>query len=76
MIEVKAGVFVGSVNALIRETLWERAISNAEHGSVHMIWKTNNEQGFDLKAHQSKNYIPIDMDGIWLILKTNTSETK
>lgn len=69
LVEVKAGVFVGKVNALIRDSLWSRVISQSQRGAVVMIWKTNNEQGFAIRSHQVDNYVPLNIDGIWLSLK-------
>jgi CRISPR-associated protein Cas2 len=67
LIEIKAGVFVGKVSALIRESLWSRCLKRAEDGTVLQIWRTNNEQGFDLRYHNPKDRIPINKEGIWLV---------
>ncbi len=69
LIEVQAGVFVGRINVLIQQSLWERALARAEDGSVTMIWRTNSEQGFDVKTWQPKDYVPLDVEGIWLTLR-------
>jgi CRISPR-associated protein Cas2 len=66
LIEIQAGVFVGRVNELVREALWERATERADEGTVLLIWRANNEQGFDLRAWQPKQYVPVNMEGIWL----------
>jgi len=68
LIEVRTGVFVGRVTRLVREALWNRAVRRAEDGSVIMIWRANNEQGFDLRAFQPRDRIPIHLEGIWLTL--------
>jgi CRISPR-associated protein Cas2 len=67
LIEVSTGVFVGHVSALVRDALWERCTRHAEEGTVLQLWSTNNEQGFDLRYHQPKGRIPVQMEGIWLI---------
>ena len=41
LIEIQAGVFVGKINEVVREALWERAVKRAEDGSVLLIWRTN-----------------------------------
>lgn len=69
LIEVRAGVFVGSINVLIQEALWDRAVARAEFGTVTMIWRKNNEQGFEVKTWQPKDYIPINVEGVWLTLR-------
>lgn len=69
LIEIQAGVFVGRVSEVVREALWERATNRASDGTVTMLWRTNNEQGFDLLTWQPKQYIPINVDGLWLTLR-------
>jgi len=71
LIEVQAGVFAGKISDLVREALWERAVKRAEEGSVLMLWRMNSEQGFDMRSHQPKNYIPVNHEGIWLMLREN-----
>ncbi|WP_020598410.1 type I-E CRISPR-associated endoribonuclease Cas2e [Spirosoma panaciterrae] len=69
LIEVQAGVFVGRVSELVREALWERATNRVDEGTVTMLWRTNNEQGFDMRTWQPRQYVPINIDGIWLTLR-------
>lgn len=69
LIEVQAGVFVGRVSELVREALWERATGRANDGTVTMLWRASNEQGFDLLTWQPKQYVPINLDGLWLTLR-------
>ncbi|MGB3618207.1 MAG: type I-E CRISPR-associated endoribonuclease Cas2e [Catalinimonas sp.] len=66
LIEIQAGVFVGRVNELVREALWERATGRADDGSVVLVWRANNEQGFELRTWQPKRYVPVNVEGIWL----------
>ncbi len=76
LIEVKAGVFVGRLNGLVRNLIWEKCAKELKDGTMIMIWKTNTEQGFDLKHTNCKDYIPINMEGIWLTMHplfTNTN---
>jgi CRISPR-associated protein Cas2 len=69
LLEVKAGVFLGNLNRLVRDLVWQDCVENSKGGSVMMIWKSNTEQGFDIKHHNLKNYIPVDFEGIWLVKK-------
>ena len=73
LIEIQAGVFVGRVNEVVREALWDRATNRADEGTVLMLWRMNNEQGFDLRAWQPKQYVPVNMEGIWLTLRPSVS---
>jgi len=49
LIEVKAGVFVGDVNAMVRDRLWDKCSKGKLKGSVFQAWSTNNEQGFQMR---------------------------
>lgn len=69
MIEIQAGVFVGRVSEVVREAIWERATDRVGEGTVLLIWRTNGEQGFDLRACQPKQYVPINVEGIWLTMR-------
>lgn len=68
MIEVKAGVFIAKINALIRQLLWEKCEESLGNGSLIMIWTTNSEQGFEIRHTNCKEYIPLNIEGIWLSL--------
>ena len=67
LVEVRTGVFVGRVTDLVREALWKRATLRAGRGSVLMVWRSNTEQGFELRVHNLVDRIPVDLDGLWLV---------
>jgi CRISPR-associated protein Cas2 len=73
MIEVSTGVFVGKISRLVREELWSKSMEKCKDGAITLIWKTNTEQGFDIMSWNSKDYIPIEMEGIKLIMKPSES---
>ena len=43
--EIQSGVYVGNVNARVRERLWERINKNICQGEATLVYKTNNEFG-------------------------------
>lgn len=67
LIEVKAGVFVGRVSALVREKLWEKVNQSRKEGAVVQIWSTNNEQGFDMRMEGDRDRKIVDMEGLLLV---------
>jgi CRISPR-associated protein Cas2 len=75
LFEIDTGVFVGNVSARVRELLWERVVKSAKNGRATMVFSANNEQGLDFKIHNS-SWIPIDFDGLELILRPNTAWLK
>ena len=72
-VEFKPGVFVGNLNARVREKLWKK-ICDKWHLDAIMIFTTNNEQGFDVWKYGETSRIPINIEGI--ILSTHTLKKK
>ncbi len=70
LIEIKPGVFIGNINALVRDEIWnifEQKLS--PNSSMLQIWTTNTEQGFDLKSTGLRDYEPYYYEGLWLVRK-------
>jgi CRISPR-associated protein Cas2 len=67
LIEVRAGVFVGHVSALVRDRLWLKCSLNAAAGGVVQAWSTNNEQRFTLRLSGDTSRTLIDLEGVQLI---------
>ncbi|MBE2279576.1 MAG: type I-E CRISPR-associated endoribonuclease Cas2 [Ignavibacteriaceae bacterium] len=67
LIEVKAGIFIGSVSALVRDQLWDLALSKIKEGGIWQIYTTNNEQGYTIRQQGNTGKIVEDFDGILLI---------
>lgn len=66
--EVNVGVYVGKLNARVREELWSRVCGNIKSGQATMVYSTNNEQGYGFLTHNT-TWIPIDYEGIILMKK-------
>lgn len=64
LLEVRAGVYVGSVSRRVREMIWQQVVALAEDGNVVMAWAANTESGFDFVTHGENRRIPVDMDGL------------
>lgn len=67
MLEPKAGVFVGTLSAMVRDKLWEKACKNVRDGGCMLIYRTNNEQGFAIRLHGQCKRAAIDFEGLTLI---------
>ncbi|GMV67489.1 MAG: hypothetical protein AMXMBFR75_32790 [Candidatus Hinthialibacteria bacterium] len=72
LLEAKAGVFVGSVSALVREKLWEMVCSKAKGGGCIMIYSSNTEQGFSVKFWDVTSRHVVDMEGLTLFKVPNS----
>ena len=76
MIEPKTGVFVGSLSAIVRDGLWERACKSARGGSVVMIYTAQNVQGFKTLTFGSASRLLLDWEGLCLPCIPSENETK
>jgi CRISPR-associated protein Cas2 len=67
LLEVRAGVYVGSYSSRIRDMLWDQVINGLDDGNAVMVWKSNSEAGFDVKTAGTNRRIPVDFDGVQLV---------
>jgi CRISPR-associated protein Cas2 len=67
LIEPHPGIFVGHVNAMVRDRLWEKCCQGAKEGGVWQLWSTNNEQKFQMRAYGNTKREIVDFDGVQLI---------
>lgn len=66
-LEPKTGVFVGTVSAVVRDTLWEHACDRLKGGAGMMIYSANTEQGFAIRYSGEPRRTVRDFDGLSLI---------
>ena len=66
LLEINTGVYVGHVNAKVREALWKRICDNIKDGQATMVFTTNNEQHMDFYVHNT-SWCPVEFDGIKLM---------
>lgn len=67
LIEVKPGVYIGHVNAMVRDKLWERCREKCKKGSVFQAWSTNTEQHYQMRIYQDSYREVRDWEGLMLI---------
>ena len=67
LIEPHAGVFVGHVNAMVRDRLWAKCCGAAKGGGVLQIWTTNTEQKFQMRSFGDTKREIVEFDGLQLI---------
>lgn len=66
LIEINTGVYVGTVNARVREHLWERICQNIKNGRATMVYSAAGEQKLAFKVHNT-TWQPIDFEGLTLM---------
>lgn len=64
--EIQTGVYVGNVNAKIRDLSWERILRDIGQGQATMVYNAQNEFGYQFRTTR-KDYEVVDFDGIPLM---------
>lgn len=67
LLEVRAGVYVGTVSRRVREMIWSNLERGIGEGNAVMAWSTNTESGFDFMTLGENRRVPVEMDGIRLV---------
>jgi len=67
LVEPHPGVFVGHVNAMVRDKLWEKCCQAKRTGGVFQAWSTNNEQRFKMRSAGATRRNVVSFDGLELI---------
>ena len=73
MLELKPGVFVGNISAMVREKLWDQICQKLKGGAVTLLHSAANEQGYKIRTFGDTTRKVKDFDGLQLIV---TSENK
>jgi CRISPR-associated protein Cas2 len=66
-LEPKAGVFVGNVSAMVREKIWEMVCKQVKEGGCLMIYRSDNEQGYQILSSGQTLRAIEDFEGLLLI---------
>jgi CRISPR-associated protein Cas2 len=67
LVEPYPGVFVGNVNAMVRDRLWDKCCAARGAGGIVQAWSTNTEQGFQMRMGGATKRDIVDFDGLQLI---------
>jgi len=67
LLEVRAGVFVGSYSARTRERIWAQVEAWIGDGDAVMVWDAPTDQGFDFATVGTNRRMPVDFDGLKLV---------
>ena len=67
LLEIKSGVYIGHVNAMVRDKLWEKCVKARKKGRIFQAWSTNNEQHFDMRLDGFFNKEVVNWEGLLLI---------
>lgn len=68
MLEVRAGVYLGSATVKVREAIWAIVTEQIETGSAVMCWPDlTNASGVGFKSCGDARRRPVDLDGLLLV---------
>ena len=67
LLEIKAGVFLGTISAAVRERLWALVQERSEGGDCLIAYSANNEQRFCMEIWGNPRRTIVDFDGLQLI---------
>jgi len=73
LIEPHPGVFVGHLNAMVRDKLWEKCCHECQEGGIIQIWSVNTEQKFAVRVYGETRRSIVDFDGLLLVRRNNSS---
>jgi CRISPR-associated protein Cas2 len=67
LMELRAGVFIGTVSAAVRQELFKLIEERLGLvGAAIFVWTTNNEQGYTAQILGDPNRVVSDFDGLFL----------
>jgi CRISPR-associated protein Cas2 len=69
LLQLKPGIFVGTLSKRVRERLWKATCESLRSGWAVMLYSAKTEQGFEIQAFGPAPVQFEDMEGIWLAKK-------
>ncbi len=74
MLELRPGVFVGNISALVREKLWEMVCQKLKGGAATLLHSAANEQGYKIRTFGDTTRQVRDFDGLQLIVVSDKKQ--
>lgn len=76
LLEIHAGVFVGTVSARVRERLWQLVVKGRRAGACTLVWRAPTEQGFMMDTVGDPTRAVVDYDGLLLLRRPGQPRAK
>jgi CRISPR-associated protein Cas2 len=67
LLEIRAGVYVGTYSRRTRERIWQEVSEQIGGGDAVIAWTTSNDAGFDFDTVGANRREPCDFDGFKLV---------
>ena len=71
LLELKPGVYVGTISRIVREQIWATVSTSNKHTGALMVFDAPTEQGFDFVMCGTPTRSIVSYDDIKLILQNN-----
>lgn len=67
LLEVRAGVYVGSYSKRTRDMIWDQVTAMIDDGDAIMAWSAPTDAGFEVETAGQNRRRPVDFDGLKLV---------
>lgn len=67
LLEVRAGVYVGSYSRRVREEIWGQVEEGIGDGNAVLVWRSSAEAGYEFLTLGPNRRVPSDFDGVQLV---------
>ncbi len=74
MLEVKPGVFLGSISADVRDRLWTHVTGKIKVGAAYLVYAAQTEQRFVVRSCGPTSREVVDHDGLMLFRNPKKAE--
>ena len=75
LLEVRAGVYIGTYGKRVREMLWEQVRAYIGEGNGVIAWAAPNDAGFEFDTCGRNRRVPVELDGFRLVAFAAEPET-
>ena len=74
LLEIRAGVYVGTYGRRVREMIWAQVCAYIDDGNGVIVWSAPNDAGFEFDTCGRNRRAPVDLDGFRLVAFTADPE--
>lgn len=67
LLELRAGVYIGTYSRRVRERIWDEVLNSIEDGNAVIAWAQPNDAGYAFDTCGKNRRFPVDFDGFSLV---------
>ena len=67
LLEVRAGVYVGTYSRKVREGIWAEVVERIGEGNAVIAWAAPADVGFEFDTCGPNRRVPVELDGLKLV---------